>query len=69
MFLLITSMICLCFQVLLQIKLWQGITNTYLTLSWPDFLTDMRDCAENVFIKLTILVTPIRLYTKMFPIS
>ena len=64
MFLLITSMICLCFQVLLQIKLWQGITNTYLTLSWPDFLTDMHDCAENVFIKLTILVTPIRLYAK-----
>ena len=26
----------------------------YLTLSWPDFPTDMHDCAKNVYIKLTI---------------
>ena len=35
----------------------------------PDFPMDMYHCAENVFIKLTILVTPIKLYTKMFLIN
>ena len=37
-----------------------------LTLSWPDFPTDMYHCAKNTFIKLTILVKPIKLHIKMF---
>ena len=34
-----------------------------------DFLLDMHHYAKNVFIKLTILVTPIKQYTKMFLIG
>ena len=37
------------------------IASALLILSWPDFPPDMHSCAENVFIKLTILVTPIKL--------
>ena len=33
------------------------------------FPMDMHHCAENVCIKLTILVTPIKLHTKIFLIS
>ena len=40
-----------------------------LTLLWPDFPTDMQHCAENVFVKSTIPVTPIKLHTKMLLIS
>ena len=40
-----------------------------LTLSWPAIPTDMQHSAENVFFKSIILVTPIKLYTKMFLIS
>ena len=36
---------------------------------WPNSPTDMHHCAKNVLINFTILVTLIKLYTKMFLIS
>ena len=59
----------LCWPVANTVKLDNFDIAVFLTLLWPDFPTDMHSCTENVFIKLTILVTPIKLYVKMFLIS
>ena len=60
-----TGLKCNCTHLITNLMKYHIIFNP----SWPDFPTDMHDCAEDVFIKLTILVTPIKLYTKMFLIS